>query len=126
MVATAGSLEGRLRFLLVPDTEAGSGVGALKQRVTLGHILRLGNCDVGRLDDQTCGPAFPGGGSRPRAWRPQPIGASCCALTKLITGLLFPHELTFGPLPPEVRVRTEEKRFARRETTNFHTGFGRG
>ena len=59
MVATAGSLEGRLRFLLVPDTEAGSGVGDLKQRVTLGHILRLGNCDVGRLDDQTYGPAFP-------------------------------------------------------------------
>ena len=39
MAATAGSLEGRLSFLLAADTEAGNGVGDLKQRVTLGHIL---------------------------------------------------------------------------------------
>ena len=45
--------------LLVPDTEAGSGVRDLKQRVTLGHILGLRNCDVGRLDDQTVVPPPP-------------------------------------------------------------------
>ena len=43
----------------MPDTEAGSGVGDLKQRMTLGHILGLRNWDVGRLDDQRRGAASP-------------------------------------------------------------------
>jgi hypothetical protein len=51
MAATAGSPEAA-KLPAVPNTEAGSGVGDLKQRVTLEPILGHRNCDVGRLDDQ--------------------------------------------------------------------------